>query len=130
MSNPLVTSDDLGVYLNDPDIDEDRATAMIADAQALCESVVATLPPAASVVVKRVAGRAYVSTTSAVRQAQIVAGGSPFGGGPSAGGVFLTRQDRADLRRMTGGGGAFSINLLPSTYSADLPYYDVDGVQA
>jgi hypothetical protein len=126
MSDPVITPAILAVYLNDPTIDVTRATQMIARAQALCESVISPLPDGAEVVVERVAGRAYVSTVT-TRTAQLIAAGSQIGGQPmGTGGVYLTRADRADLRRAAGGGTAFTINLLPSTYTYTLPIYDVN----
>lgn len=127
MGQPIIDADDLALYLNDDTIDVARAEAMIADAQLLCESIVAPLPPAAVVVVKRVAGRAYVTTTT-TRGAQMSIAGSQFGMLPGAqGGVFLTRQDRADLRRVAGGSNAFTINTFPADYEPDLPWWDVNG---
>lgn len=125
MSDPLVDPTELGVYLNDPDIDTARAADLIDDAQTLCESVVFPLPDTAAVIVKRVAGAAYVSITSP-RQAQLnAAGGLTTGGG---GGVWLTRFDREDLRRLAGGtSGAFTISMLPATYAPVLPIWDVNG---
>jgi hypothetical protein len=124
MATPVVSVPALGIYLNDDSIDNDRAEFMIGQAQALCESIVSPLPTGAAVVVTRVAGRGYVTATT-TRGQQLVAAGSPFGLVPGGvGGIFLTRQDKADLRRMAGGGGAFTINLLPSDYSADVPDWD------
>jgi hypothetical protein len=127
VSDPLIDPSDLGTYLNDTTINEARAEMLIGQAQALCESIVSPLPEIASVVVMRVAGRAYVSTTS-TRNAQMAAAGSPFGGVPAGmGGVMLTRSDRADLRRLAGGsGGAFSIDVLPANYVAPVPWRPVD----
>jgi hypothetical protein len=128
-SNPIVDPSDLAVYLNDPGIDESRATMAIDDAQTLCETIVAApLPDAAAVVVKRVAGRAYVTTLSP-RQAVAAAAGGQFMG-QQAGGVYLTRGDRADLRRIAGGSssGAFTVNMLPSDYGAVLPPWDFNAI--
>lgn len=121
-SDPLITPADLGVYLSDTSIDPDRAAMFIQDAQTLCEAIVSPLPDAASVIVKRVAGRAYVSTLSA-RAAQQAAAGSPYGAGSSmGGGVWLSDSDLVDLRRLSNaGGGAFSIDLLPADYAPVLP---------
>jgi hypothetical protein len=117
MSDPLISWEDLAVYLSDDRIDQDRAADMISDAQTLCEGVVSPLPASASVVVKRVAGRAYVTTLSS-KQAQAQAAGGMFSGSAS-GGVWLTKADKADLRRLNGGGGgAFSVDLLPADYAA------------
>lgn len=127
MSSPLVEPSDLGTYLNDSTIDTGRAAAMIADAQALCESIVSPLPTTASVVVKRVAARGYVTTNS--RQAQAAAvGPGVIGASPGMGGVYLTRADKADLRRLAGGSSAFSIDPVEATYAlpTNLPYWDAD----
>ena len=126
MTSPLVQPGDLGVYLKDTSIDTARAQAMIDDAQTLCATIVSPLPAAASVVVKRVAARAYVSTTQS-RSGQSAAVGAVIGSQSGVGGgVWLSRTDVVDLRRMAGGGSAFSIDPLPSTYAppADLPYWD------
>ena len=126
---PLVTADDLATLLKDPTIDRPRAEAIIADVQTLCASIV-TLTSACSVVVKRVAARAYVSTVSP-RAPQMGAGGSPFGGGGgNPGGVVLYKSDKADLRRLAGGSSAYSVDMLPDTYAlpSNLPYWDADAV--
>lgn len=124
----LINYADLAVYLNDPSIDVERAEAMIDDAQTLCESVLTPLPAEASVVVKRVAGRAYVSTMT-TRTAQMYAAGSQIGAMPlGMGGIFLTKQDRADLYRLNDGSSAFTINPLPTDYTITLPAWDVSGI--
>lgn len=115
MGDPLIDSTDLATYLNDPTIDQARAEMMIADAQTLCESILAPLPPEAAVIVKRIAGRGYSSAVGG-RGRQVQSAGSPFGAVPGAGAIYLTRYDKADLRRLAGGGGAFSIDLLPADY--------------
>lgn len=128
MSSPLVQPADLALYLKDASIDTARAVGMIADAQTLCESVVSPLPVTASVVVKRVAARAYVTTTVS-RSKQAAGAGSPIGSDPGGlGGVWLTKKDEIDLRRLAGTGSAFSIDPLAATYALpnDMPYWDVD----
>jgi hypothetical protein len=126
VSDPVVSVPELGLYLNDTSIDTNRAEFMIGQAQMLCESVVSPLPAGAAVVVTRVAGRGYVTSTT-TRGAQLVAAGSPFGLVPGGvGGLFLTRQDKGDLRRMAGGGGAFTINPMPADYAVTLPPWDVN----
>jgi hypothetical protein len=126
-STPLIDPSDLGVLLYDSDsIDEPRAKLMIRYAQDLCESVVSPLPASCAVVVARVASRGYTTTTS-TRGAHMSMAGSAFGMPPGAdGGVFLTRQDKSDLRRLAGNSNAFTINLLPSTYQTIQPPWDVD----
>jgi hypothetical protein len=126
MSDPLVTPDELSIALNDKSIDEDRAEFWIGQAQILCESIVSPLPATAAVVVTRVAARAYASTASAARGSQIAAAGSPFM--PGSGGAYLTKADRTDLRRLGGGGNAFSIDMLPADYVLDVPIWDQAGL--
>lgn len=109
MSDPLITPSDLAVYLRDSSIDVDRAAMMITDAQALCDSVVSPLPAAAAGIVRKVAGRGYVTATTSK-----AAAGSPMGAPGGMGGVWLSRADKADLRRLSGGSSAFSIDTLPT----------------
>lgn len=116
MSDPLITPDDLGTYLNDASIQDDRAALIIEQAQQACETIVSPFPAEATFVLYRVAARAYTSAAS--RGAQMAAAGSPFGGTPTLGGVWLSRSDIADLRRVNGGGGAFTIDVLPDGYVA------------
>jgi hypothetical protein len=118
---PLVSAEELGTYLNDSSIDPDRAAMLIEDAQLLCQSVVSPLPEGANIVIRRVAARAYVTITSA-RSQQLAAANAPFGVAQTGtGGLWLSRADEADLRRLAGGGGAFSIDLLPVGYTLPAP---------
>lgn len=109
-----VTSDDLAVSLNTSSINVDRAEAMITDAVVLCLTIVDPLPDAADVVVKRVAIRGYLQPSA--REYQMAASDPTLIPASPAGGVYLTRTDIADLRRMVGGGGAFSVPMLPATF--------------
>jgi hypothetical protein len=121
-----VDAADLATYLNDSSLNVERASMMIADAQAACEMVVSPLPDGAAFVVRRVAARAYLQTSA--RQYQLGAADSTFGGAPSmAGGVYLTQTDRRDLRAASGGGGAFSIDVLPASYSYTPPWWGSAG---
>lgn len=123
MSDPLISVDDLSTYLNDPNLNQARAALMIDQAQALCESVVSPLPDIASTIVLRVAARAYTTVLTS-RQIQQQQAGSPYGG-MDMGAIRLWREDMTDLRRLNGGGGAFSIDLLPADYVPPIsPSYD------
>lgn len=120
-----VTTDDLGTYLNDDELNVARAQMMIDDATELCATVVSPLPSAADVVVKRVAARGYVETTSA-RQYQLGEADASFGAAPGpVGGVYLTKSDVRDLRLLAGqtGGGAFTIDTLSPTYAVQVPWW-------
>lgn len=122
MGNPLIDPTDLGTFLNDPGIDENRAGQLIGYAQDLCESVLSPLPAAAAGIVCRMAAIAYTSVLSPRAAAAAAAGGQFVG--QANGGVVLTVADEADLRRLSGGGGAFSIDLLPVGYVAPYPFWD------
>lgn len=125
MSDPLVTATDLGVLLSDPTINQSRAEYLLDRAQTLCESIISPLPDAAAVIVERVAARAYVTMTAA-RQVQLEMADAAYGTQTgSVGGVYLTDADRADLRRLSGGGGAFNIDLLPAGYTVPVADFAV-----
>lgn len=113
----------LGTYLGLPSIDTDRATALIGYATTLCESVVSPLPDGADPVVLLVAARAYQNPSNVQQEAV-----GPFSAayGQMAGGLWLTRTNKATLRRLAGGGGAFTIDTMPATAGQNLPSWDID----
>jgi hypothetical protein len=101
---------DLGTYLG-TDLDETRAQYLIDQATALCQSIVNPLPAGADAVVLDVAARAFVNPSNASSQG---AGPYQVAYGPAAGGLWLTRQNKATLRRLAGGSSAFSIDPTPA----------------
>lgn len=99
-------------------INQTRATQMITLAQNLCEAIVDPLPATAISVVLPVAARAYANPTGA-SQAHLGSAAVSFGGTASGvGGLWLTRAEKANLRRLNGSGTAFSIDTLPTGVSA------------
>lgn len=115
-----VTTADLGTYLAGV-LDETRAQLMIDMATQLCQSLVNPLPNGADAVVFDVAVRAYSNPTSIPAQ-----GAGPFSMGGAAGGLWLTRQNKATLRRLAGSGGAFTIDTMPATAGTGLPWWDTN----
>jgi hypothetical protein len=117
-----VTPADLGTYLS-ATVDDDRGQLLLDLAQQLCESIVKPLPNGADAVVLDVAARAYSNPTNAVQQ-----GAGPFSAnfGPVGGGMWLTRQNKATLRRLAGSGGAFSIDTMPAAAGTDLPPWEIN----
>jgi hypothetical protein len=113
---------DLGTYLGTT-VDEDRAQLLIDSAVQLCESIVAPLPTGADAVVLDVATRAYSNPANATQQAA-----GPFSAnfGPVGGGLWLTRQNKAALRRLAGSGGAFTIDTMPATAGTLLPPWEIN----
>ena len=124
MSVPIVTSTDLGTYLGVA-VDTDRATQLIAWAQALCESVVSPLPSGAEPVVLEVAARGYVNPTN-FTSATVDSVTANYGA--VRGGLWLTKGNKRTLRRLAGGGGAFMIDTMPSTAGQNLPVWDTGNV--
>lgn len=119
-----VTPNDLGTYLGGSNVDEARAEMLLGLAAQLCESVVAPLPAAADAVVLDVAARAYVNPQNVSQQ-----GAGPFTAAFAGGngGLYLTRQNKATLRRLAGSGGAFTIDTMPATAGQALPWWDRGG---
>lgn len=123
-----VSLSDLGTYLNDT-IDPTRGQFILNLAHTLCESVVNPLPVGAEVVVLDVTVRAYANPTDVAGQdpglySEGVGPLSTSTPGYSSGGLYLTQENKATLRRLAGTGGAFSIDTTPSTAGQSLPWWD------
>lgn len=87
--------------------DSDRGDALIAQAETLAASVVSPLPSGAETVVLSAAMRAYANPQGVTTETL-----GPYSVSRPMAGVYLTKTERATLRRMSGGGGAFSIDPL------------------
>jgi len=114
-----VIASDLGTYLG-ATVDETRADYLIDRAIDLCLSICDPLPATADAVVLDVAARAYLNPGNVASQ-----GAGPFPVSYGAGGLWLTRQNKATLRRLNGGGGAFTIDTAPATAPA-MPWWEVN----
>lgn len=122
MSTPIALPTDLATYLADPNIDVTRAAQILGLAQALCETIWSPLGSTAQGIVLAVAARAYTNVTSANSVALgtgHIAYGAP-GTNQGVGGLYLSRSDKATLRRLAGRGGGFSTSVLPVGASAVL----------
>lgn len=115
-----VSSDDLGTYLGTI-VDTNRATYLIAQAMNLCASIISPLPAGSEAVILDVAGRAYINPANLQSE---TTGPSTASFGAVSGGLWLTRQNKATLRRLAGGGGAFTIDTTPADAATDLPPWD------
>lgn len=119
-----VTPTDLGTYLGSGiTVDEARADMLLNLAAQLCQSIVNPLPTGADAVVLDVAARAYLNPGNVTSQG---AGPFPVNYGAVSGGLWLTRQNKATLRRLAGSGGAFTIDTMPTTAGAGLPWWDIN----
>lgn len=116
----VATPANLSTFLN-RSVDLDRANLVLYLAEQKCTRYVHRIAPAKALTVEvldvilTVAGRAYSNVTSA-HQAGIGSANISFGAQNSSmgvGGLYLSRSDKADLRRFAGNNGAWSKSLLP-----------------
>lgn len=119
-SVPIADADDLGVFLGQAGVDEQRATALIALAQVEAESVVSPLPDDAKWTVVQAAARAYASPPGAgdlmLGSAREATYGQSQG---NQTGVYLTKGEKSTLRELAGRTGAFQVNMAPDAISDD-----------
>lgn len=116
------TAEQLGLFLDLPEINGDRADLLLEQAVALCETVVKPLPDRATAVVLSVAGRAYVNP----QQVSYETIGPMSVQRPSgSGGLYLTKSDKTALKSLAGRGGAFTIDPTPVTADPS-PSYPVE----
>ena len=106
------TAEQLALYLGLPEIDGARADLLIAQAVALCETVVKPLPDQATAVVLSVAARAYVNPQQVSYE---TIGPMSVQRPQGSGGLYLTRADKAALKSAAGRGGAFTVDPTPAT---------------
>ena len=114
MSTPLATATELGVYLGMA-VDEARATLVLQLAHDKCEAYVSPVPELAKGVELAVAARAYNNVTSA-HQMSMGSANVSFGAQNSTagvGGLYLSRSEKADLRRLAGRSQAFDVSMIP-----------------
>lgn len=114
MSTPIATPDDLATYLN-VTVDANRASLILGMAQDLCESIVSPLPSTAKPVVLDVAARAFVNPQQ-LADANLGTAHLQYGAanGSTIGGLYLSRTNKATLRRLAGRGQAFSADAMPT----------------
>jgi len=118
------TAEQLGLYLDLPEINGDRADLLIVQAVALCETVVKPLPDQATAVVLSVAARGYVNP----QQVSYETIGPMSVQRPSgSGGLYLTKSDRTALKALAGRGGAFTVDPTPVTADPSPSYPVEDG---
>ena len=118
------TAEDLALYLGLEEINGTRADLLIAQAVALCESVVKPLPDQATAVVLSAAGRAYVNP----QQVSYETIGPMSVQRPSgSGGLYLTKADKVALKSLAGRGGAFTVDPTPAGATPG-PTWPIDAV--
>jgi hypothetical protein len=94
-------------------IDSARATQILLFAQSKCERIVTPLPASAIDIVVGIAARAFSNPEGILTETV-----GPFTVQRGPANLYLTRQERGDLRRLAGRSGAFSIETLSIGTSA------------
>lgn len=112
---------DLGLYLGLAEIDGERAELLLDQATKLAATIVTPLPDGASVVILAAAGRAYANPQGVSYE---VIG--PMSVQRPQPGLYFTRQEERALKRMSGRGGAFTVDPTPETADPS-PTWPVDG---
>jgi hypothetical protein len=118
----------LATYLDMTEIDTARATLLLSLATDKCLGIVDPLPAGSDGVVLDIAGRAYTNPTNIQTQAPGPYGPG-VGGPPVMGGLWMTKANIAELRRLSlSGGGAFTVDPTPAdagpyNYWAQAGYY-------
>lgn len=111
MADLVVGASDLAKYLGVTFTtdQEARADFLIGQIILLCEAVVKPLPAEAMPVVLDAAADAYVTPPGALTAEMI----GPYQASRRPGGLYLSKAQRSSLKLLAGGGGAFSIDLIP-----------------
>lgn len=113
-TDPLdVVADDLRLYMGVDDIDDARADLLLDSIISLCEAIVTPLTEAAKPVVLSATARAYANPPGGVTSELV----GPYQASRPAGGIYLTKGERAALRRSNASGGSFAISTIPATAS-------------
>jgi hypothetical protein len=127
MSQTITTPSDLDTYLQlGGTIDIDRANLLLDLAYDKCLSIIEPVPATARGVLLEVAGRAYTNVTSA-HSLGIGSANVSFGAQGSSMGIgclYLSRGNIAELRRLGGRTGAFTIDPTPVDAGQGLPVWD------
>ncbi len=95
-------------YLGIDTIDTTRALTILEMATDLCSTIVSPLPPTAAVVVLTVAARAFSNPEGVTAETV-----GPYHVQHAPGAFYLSKADKAALRRLSGGVLAFDIDTMP-----------------
>lgn len=113
MTLPLPSVSDLETFIGTTGLDADRALMMIQGAYNRCSGIVSPLPDTAAEIVLGVAARAFANPEGVTSETV-----GPYSVQRPSNGLYLTKADKADLRRLAGTVTAFSIDTLPKGVSA------------
>lgn len=116
------TAEELGLFLDLPEVDGARADFLVNKAISLCQTVVSPLPEGADSVVLSVAGRAYLNPGQVTYE---TIGPMSVQRPTGSGGLYLTKADKTALKSLAGRGGAFTVDPTPAT-ADPTPTWPVD----
>lgn len=107
---------DLATYLGST-VDDQRAAQLLQLAQEIAESMVGNpLPLGAEAIVLSAAARGYLNASGVTSETI-----GPYNIQRPSAGIYLTKAERASLRRLAGRTGAFSVSILPPEWQATTP---------
>lgn len=117
MSQTIATASDLDTYLGlSGAIDTARASLLLDLAFDKCSAIVTPVPTTAKGLLLEVAGRAYTNPSSA-HSLNLGSAGAAFGAPSSStgiGGLYLSKANKSELRRLAGRGGAYTFDPTPA----------------
>lgn len=125
-----VTAEELGLYLDMPEIDGIRADFLLEQTLMLAASIVSPVPDTAKPIILAAAGRAFVNPQGITQETV----GSYSVQRPPAG-LYFSRAEQVTLKRLAGRGGAFTVDPTPADadplvtwpYDPDNPFGPLDG---
>lgn len=115
------TADDVATYLDIENINEKRAELFIAQAMALAASYVDPVPPAGNAIVLGAVARAYTNAQGVTAETI-----GPYSVTRPTGGVYFTKAETANLKRLGGKGGAYTVDPTPAVLGDWFDYGPLD----
>lgn len=109
----MPTATDLQTFLGASTIDSTRAAMMISLAYDLCQTIVNPIPDTAQGIVLTVASRSFVNPEGITTETV-----GPYSVQRPSPGLYLTKSDKAALKRLSGRRGAFSVDTMPTGVNA------------
>lgn len=109
MAFTVPTAEELGLYLDLPEVNGTRADYLIQQAINLALAVVNPLPDGAEAVVMTAAGRAYTNPSGATYETI-----GPMSVQRPRAGLYLTKAEEKTLKLLAGRGGAFTVDPTPA----------------
>lgn len=115
------TADDVALYLDIDNVNTGRAELFISQAMALAASYIDPVPPAGMAIVLGAVARAYTNAQGVTAETI-----GPYSVTRPTGGVYFTKAETANLKRLAGKGGAYTIDPTPADIGEWFDYGPLD----